>query len=1061
MTSGDQNTSSVPSFFSELRLRLGAWLSALKLLPMQQGVGQRLFLVAAGLLVSAYAFCVLFYVLSAPELGVRCAFSTVVNHFYPQFLYSESQEELQEGDRILQVADQRTDEWSQLLHKLKDLQKEELPVIDEQQASVRVRADSNDVGLVAFSCKGEKVIRVLFQRGEESEPRIVWLRLGQPLPQTLVPSVLWFFLKIGLFGVGAIVLWKRPEDRSAQQFFLLCMCSLGAYIGGYNWSQIVTQPVLLITFMACAVLLPAVSLHFFLVFPRPKLFLERHPGWSLVLLYGPAVAVLFGLLFPYLVVRYLHGIEGGTAAPEQVRPLLQLMLQVILVYFGVAAVWYVASIGALIHSYRAAVNAAERNQVKWILYGYALALMPISWSLYLAFWDQSKFAGGAATWPMFAASALVTGAFTISITRYRLMQLDELLSSGFIYFLISTVFGVVYYGLMFVGMFLVGSQVSEWPSLGQALGVGTTALVLMVLLNLARRRIKSVLDRHFRRQKLQLDRTLQRMSQAIAQLVDPSALARRLLHTSVELLGVSRGAIYLRQGTPPLYVLADTIGSPPPLGELSLGLPLIEALLTHGRLAADPRSRPSNAEQRQLLFLGGEVAYALLHEGQMLGLLILGPKDHTAYTQEDFNLLAAFAQITVLALVSAEGHRTIEALNQELQAKVEKIAEQQRRILVLQSQLMNRGARNEEREAKIESLASKTPEGGNGRSSLLAPRSLLLEKTEGLVGVSPQLRELMHLVRKVAASPSAVLLRGESGTGKGVLAQAIHANSPRADRPFVKVHCTALSPSLLESELFGHVKGAFTNAIKDRLGRFEAANGGTLFLDEIGDISLEVQTKLLRVLQEKTFERVGSSESIEVDVRIIAATHQDLEELIRQRRFREDLFYRLNVFPIFVPPLRERAEDIPELAQHFLRLYARGIGKSVETLDDDALAVLKSYDWPGNIRELENVIQRAVVIVEGPIITVRDLPVELLAARDENRSQAVLSVYPPRKSEAEAVKKAVNATYQTEPADRERREMEHLVRALAAAGGNKAEAARALGMARSTLVSRLKRFGIS
>src|SRR5581483_10095526 len=154
---------------------------------------------------------------------------------------------------------------------------------------------------------------------------------------------------------------------------------------------------------------------------------------------------------------------------------------------------------------------------------------------------------------------------------------------------------------------------------------------------------------------------------------------------------------------------------------------------------------------------------------------------------------------------------------------------------------------------------------------------------------------------------------------------------------------------LLESELFGHVKGAFTNAIKDRLGRFEAANGGTLFLDEIGDISLEVQTKLLRVLQEKTFERVGSSESIEVDVRVIAATQQDLEELIRQRRFREDLYYRLNVFPILVPPLRERAEDIPELAQHFLRLYARHEGKLVETLEDDALAVLKSYDWPGNI----------------------------------------------------------------------------------------------------------------
>jgi transcriptional regulator with GAF, ATPase, and Fis domain len=875
-----------------------------------------------------------------------------------------------------------------------------------------------------------------------------------------VPSILWFFLKIGLFGVGAIVFWKRPDDRSAKQFFLLCICSLGAYIGGYNWSQIITQPVLLITFMACAVLLPAVSLHFFLVFPRPKPFLKQHPKWSSALIYGPAAAVIIGLLCPYLLVRWLYHIEGGAGSPGLIQPLLDLVLQVILVYFAVAALWYVASIVALVHSHREAANATEQNQVKWLLYGYALALVPIGWSLYLAFWEQGKFAGGAATWPMFAASVLVTGAFTVSITRYRLMQLDQLLSSGFVYFLVSMLFGVVYYGLMFAGMFLVRSQVSDLPLPWQALGVATTALVLMVLLDLARRRIKSALDRHFRRQKLQLDRTLQRMSQAIEQLVDSPALARRLLHTSAELLGVSRAAVYLRQGIPPLYVLADAIGPAPPLVELSSGFPLVEALITQGRLAVVQRTGPPDSAQRQLQFLGGEVAHALFHEGQLLGLLILGPRDRAAYSQEDFNLLGAFAQITVLALVSAEGHRTIEALNRELQAKVEKIAEQQRRILALQSQLTNRGPKVEDRGSRIDSEEERAiTESGRDPSSILVSRFSTFDNMEGMVGASPQLRELIHVVRKVAASQSAVLLRGESGTGKGVLAQAIHANSPRADRPFIKVHCTALSPGLLESELFGHIKGAFTSAIKDRMGRFEAANGGTLFLDEIGDISLEVQTKLLRVIQEKTFERVGSSESIEVDVRIIAATHQDLEELIRQRRFREDLFYRLNVFPITVPPLRERAEDIPELAQHFLRLYALRAGKQVETLDDDALAVLKGYDWPGNVRQLENVIDRAVVMVEGPVVTVHDLPEELLAARDQGPGEAVLSVYTPRSAEHGEAKKVVNArSYQSELADRER---EHLVRALAAANGNKAEAARALGMARSTLVSRLKRLGLS
>jgi transcriptional regulator with GAF, ATPase, and Fis domain len=311
-------------------------------------------------------------------------------------------------------------------------------------------------------------------------------------------------------------------------------------------------------------------------------------------------------------------------------------------------------------------------------------------------------------------------------------------------------------------------------------------------------------------------------------------------------------------------------------------------------------------------------------------------------------------------------------------------------------------------------------------------------------------RQLLHLVRKVAASPSAVLLRGESGTGKELLARALHEHSPRAGKPFVKVHCAALSAGLLESELFGHVKGAFTHAIRDKVGRFEAAHGGTLFLDEIGDVSLEVQTKLLRVLQEKAFERVGSSEPVQVDVRVVAATHQDLDALIRQGRFREDLYFRLNVISIHVPPLRDRVEDVPELAAHFLRVYGQRGGKADMQLDDDALALLKAHAWPGNVRELENVIERAVVVAEGPVVTARDLPPELWRDADA-----------PGAGFEEETNGAPAPAWYAERPERERREREHLVRALAAAGGNKAEAARALGMARSTLLSRLKRLGLS
>jgi transcriptional regulator with GAF, ATPase, and Fis domain len=304
----------------------------------------------------------------------------------------------------------------------------------------------------------------------------------------------------------------------------------------------------------------------------------------------------------------------------------------------------------------------------------------------------------------------------------------------------------------------------------------------------------------------------------------------------------------------------------------------------------------------------------------------------------------------------------------------------------------------------------------------------------------------MQLVRKVAGSSSAVLLRGESGTGKELLARAIHDTSPRARKPFVAVHCGALSAGLLESELFGHVKGAYTGAVRDRPGRFELADGGTLFLDEIGDVTWEVQTKLLRVLQEMTFERVGSSEPVAVDVRVIAATHQNLEQLIRQGKFREDLYYRLNVLDLRVPPLRERREDIPELVQHFLRRHGQRCGRADLQVDDDALLVLKGAPWPGNVRQLENAIERAVVIAEGPVVTAADLPSELIA---DCRLQIA----------AVTDQSALSAPPSVVPKDR--REREQLVRALAETKGNKAEAARLLGLARSTLVSRLKKHGLS
>ncbi|MBI2898222.1 MAG: sigma-54-dependent Fis family transcriptional regulator [Deltaproteobacteria bacterium] len=327
----------------------------------------------------------------------------------------------------------------------------------------------------------------------------------------------------------------------------------------------------------------------------------------------------------------------------------------------------------------------------------------------------------------------------------------------------------------------------------------------------------------------------------------------------------------------------------------------------------------------------------------------------------------------------------------------------------------------------------------------LAQYTSYLEKSERqdinfgeLVGDSPALRGVLDMVERVAPTGSTVLLRGETGTGKELLARAIHVNSPREEQPFVRVNCAALAPGVLESELFGHEKGSFTGAVARRVGRFELADRGTIFLDEIGDLPVEVQIKLLRVLQEREFERVGGSETIKVDVRVVSATNRDLEAMIRAGEFREDLFYRLNVFPIHVPPLRDRREDVPRLARHFVHKYAHVTGRRVRGLSDAALSKLYGYAWPGNVRELENLLERAMILCAGEVIDVDHLTFAPVAA-------------PPRAETPRA---------ESLPAALEEVERRELVAALEKSRGSKADAARALGINRSTLYYRLKKYGL-
>jgi len=308
--------------------------------------------------------------------------------------------------------------------------------------------------------------------------------------------------------------------------------------------------------------------------------------------------------------------------------------------------------------------------------------------------------------------------------------------------------------------------------------------------------------------------------------------------------------------------------------------------------------------------------------------------------------------------------------------------------------------------------------------------------TSGLIGSSEQFQAVLDDVQVVAPAECAVLVQGETGTGKEVIARAIHDSGPRQSGPFVGLNCAAIPGALLESELFGHERGAFTGAVTQTIGRFQAAHGGTLFLDEIGDLPLELQPKLLRVLQEQQYERLGSSRTLHADVRVIAATNQDLWQMVEQKTFRADLYYRLSVFPIRLPPLRERKDDIPSLVRHFVQRYSRQMGKSIDEVPDRVMEILASHHWPGNIRELQNFIERSVIMTRGNVLSPRINELKLL-------TQETASAPTQRLSDAERA---------------------HILGILKetnwVVGGHDGAAAR-LGLPRTTLISRMQKLGIS
>jgi len=990
---------------------------------------------ALSLIPVVYSIWVLGAVASSGDIGLRCIFGTTVKEAVPaDYRWVAGRARPDDpvvpglGDRVIRIGTREIRTYTDYVAAIRE---------------IRPRVGG--------------VVEVEWLRASDGEPFRATANIGYRPMRTYLASLAWFLQEMVIFALGARVFWKRPRDGSALLFFCLCMVTVGAYMGGYHWTEIVGEPLLIHLFVIFAVFVPVVSLHFALVFPRPNpIYLVRR-RLVLATIYGVATADVLAL---WGLMTWSKWAARGSA--EGAEEALTWLKSLAFGSIGLALAFFALFFACLLYNFfRRTRTRAERNQVRWVLLATLLAVPLIAYLLWRASSEPARLGQSSTAWPMYSVSLLYTVAYAMSITRYKLMQVEEVFNRGVVYVLVSVSAGLLYSAFLVVGALLIGETLLNFQTPNAGVVAGVTALAILVLTGAVRDRFQKAIDRRFYREKYKFDQAMRKMNIAVGSLVDRATLGRRLLEAASEVLRLEWGAIYLEEPDGRGFELVACAGPPPDERRLSGENPLIARLrevsairVPHAMSLAGSSDRATDA----MIALGGEAAHSLQADATLAGVLVLGPKrSGLPYEDEEIAFLGALSSVATLALHSAGIQQTLEALNLELRGKVDKIAEQQRRILILQDQLTGRA------EAAGRAARGGDPALPDGPEDDESPAAF-----GPIKGSSPSVRRMIDVARKVAASPSAVLIRGESGTGKELLAEAIHAASPRAGHPFVKVHCAALSQGLLESELFGHVRGAFTGADRDRIGRFEQAHGGTLFLDEIGDINLEVQTKLLRVLQEMAFERVGSSTPISVDVRILAATHQDLESLIRQGRFREDLFYRLNVISLRTPSLRERKDDIFELAVYFLGQHAARGGRPVTHLDPDAVEALVAHDWPGNIRELENVIERAVVLSDGPALTLDDLPPEVRqpsTSRRKARTRLSLPVATPvgvgggrpKSLPAPPRPEAVAAEPDGEPDAFERIQ---LVDALDDARGNKSEAARLLGIPRSTFCSKLKKHGL-
>ena len=1039
--------------------------------------------VCTGLAVS-YSVVVLWYVATFPDIGLRCLLPSAPDEQkaggveIKQFRHEQISPAPNPGDRLLEVNGRPVSTFLDYVDQLIALRSAKI----EPGGQLPPGSDPTELavpGLVEIygtdpDSLPERLVEVRFRVPSNSQPNLP-NRLYLPIRPVEIfdisLTIFWFVCQLSILGVALAAYWHRPFDRVAQNFCLMCCASMGAFVAGFHWWILTGTPLLNVPFIISAMLLPAMVLNFFLVFPAEPDFLRERRKATQLVIFGPAVAMTISLTIVYWsawclngtttasgslnslqkVVLLARGLSGSGDAAVDLTGLstwlLFLLQQLVHLAIGIATVYFAVTVFVLASSLLRIKAPKERIQAITILAAAAVATVPIGYTLYLAIFRKIGFALGDAQIPMFLASMLFMAAYANSMLRHRLILADDALEKSRRYSVMSLLVSGGFATCLALGG--VAAHAYNLPLNSSTAQQISLFLILLLAASLSlwvRDRLQAVVDRRFFSEKYQLDRTLQQLNRAAGYLADPSVMSEITLRTCHDVVDAATACMYVRDvsGSYRLIGMRSVSAAPAVLRADQVPVSQDDEMVVQ-RIPSITRESMTPI-QKLLHELKAELICFLEDEGGLHGLIVVGRRrSGMAYTAEDIAFLHAIGQMSVLALHSSRANQTMARLDAELKVKVDRIAEQQRQVAMLKAE-----------------LTSLQQDAGQ---SLITSTDADFDR-EGIRGTSPALMEVLTQVRKVSRSSSTVLIRGESGTGKELLARVIHRNSDRRDKPLICVNCAALSSSLLESELFGHVKGAFTGAHADKEGRFQAAHGGTLFLDEIGDISLETQVKLLRVLQERCFEPVGSDKTVHVDVRLIAATNRELEAMIARSKFREDLFYRLNVVAVTLPTLRNRREDLVELVFFFLSRFSQKAKKQIRQIEPEALAALEQHEWPGNIRELENVMERAVVMADSDVVTLNDLPLEIRSPRSGSavavRSQPVLAMPDPTKPAGRSEDYQVFSTTIQVPDDMDPASEEAMLRkALREAAGNKAQAARRLNLPRSTFYSKCKKFRIS